>query len=190
MLDNEVRLGGVVEYVRVKPQKTWVNCSLKLRGPGDFEYWVKVGGLNVGDRALQRVQDLKGNAVIIRGGMSSYAMPAKPPDYPNDRTIWELSMGKSGYLLVRKSDALEVNTACFVGRVVRSKADSNGRLGLEVTIRYARPKTKDYGSHSARVRCPEGITEIEDDAEIFVVGRVITDRLGALVVAQQLAQRP
>lgn len=188
MLDNEVRLGGTVERVTVSPQKDWVNGSLKLKTP-TVELWVKVAGLSVGDKALERLEKLPGAAIVIRGRMSSYDLKAKPPDYPVGRTVWELSMGKDGYLLSRPESAGQINLAFFVCKVRRQKVGDDGRLRVEVGIRYARPKTNDFGTHSARVRCPEG-TVLVDEQEIFVHGRLQVDTLGALVDADTIVTRP
>jgi hypothetical protein len=185
MLDNEVRLGGTVEQVTVRPAKDWVNGSLKLKTP-TFETWVKIGGLSVGDKALERIQALPGKHVVLQGRLSSYDLKAKPPDYPDARTVWELAIGKNGYWLGIPNG---VNVAFCVGKVKRTKVADDGSVRAEIGIRYSKPSTNDFGTYSARVRCPAGTT-LQVEQEIFFTGHLMVDSLGVLLDATAVISRP
>lgn len=189
MLDNEARLGGVVTWVRIKPAKSWVNCTLKLQH-GDTKHSVKVSGINLGDRVIERIENLKGKAIIIRGRMGSYTLKARPPEYPKDRVVFELGMGKNAYFMAQEQYAQQVNQAFFCCKVQKSKTDSDNRLRALVKIRYAKPDSKEFGTYSARVRCPEGIEELGVDEEVWVTGRLVLDDLGVLVDAHAVVRRP
>lgn len=194
MLDNEVRIGGVVKWVNIKPAKSWVKGTLKLQRP-DFIVPVKVSSLQPGDRAVQQLQELKGKAIVIRGRLSSYVLRAKPPEYPKARTVYEVGMGKTQWLLARPDHAHTMNLAVCVCKVAETRVDSTGRLRALVNVRYTKPSNEtggrpQYGSYIARVACPPGIEQLNTDEEIFVAGVVDHDSLGILVNAHTLVRRP
>jgi hypothetical protein len=187
MLKNQLVLSGTVEVVKIDTHpKGWINGKLKLSTP-NAAFWIAVKGLTAGHRAMQLLPALEGKRILVDGRLSSWTAKAKPPDYPDARTFYEVAMGKSGYMFLAE-DQEPVNYVSCVGKVQQTRPDGQGVLYAEVGIPYKNPRDENYGTYYARVRCPEG-TELSINEEIYVEG-MIHEQKGAVVHAARVLRRP
>jgi hypothetical protein len=187
MIKNELVLSGTVEVVKIETHpKGWINGKMKLKTESG-DHWISIKGLTAGHRAMQLLPELKGKHVMIDGRLSSWTAKARPPEYPDARTFYEIAMGKNGYMFMAEGQE-PVNRTAFGGKVQRTDTDKTGVLYAEVGIPYKNPKTEQYGSYYARVRCPSGVS-LDEGEEIYIEG-TIEDRKGAVVNATRIVQRP
>mgnify|MGYP001569012708 CR=1 FL=1 len=183
MLENLVLLTGTVLHVSIKPKTNWVQASFKLEC-GGFQVWVEVKGLSLADRAIQMLEGLKEQHVIIRGRLASYVMKANPPDYPTETKRYQIAVSKGGIDLA----SLATINYCMFGGTILAVKTAAGVTFAEVGIPYHNPTTDEYGTYLARVRCAESITPIpKPEDKVVVIGTVVEgDAKGILIHATQV----
>jgi len=189
MLENLVLLTGTVAHVSIKPKSTWVQGSFKL-DCGDFQTWIEIKGLNPADRAIQMLEGLKDQQIILRGRFTSYVMKANPPEYPNETKRYQISVSKGAIDLV--DGEVGVNYCMFSGVVHEARETGAGVLFAEVGITYHNPSNDTYGTYITRIQCPTG-TVLEPKEKIVVIGTIAEgDAKGMLVHASQIlkTQKP
>jgi hypothetical protein len=188
MLENLVLLTGTVAHVSIKPKTSWVQVSFKMECDG-FQAWVEVKGVNQADAAIQMLEALKGQKVIIRGRFASYVMKANPPEYPNETKRYQIAVSKGGIDLAECKAPVNY---CMFGGTILEVREAAGVNFVEVGIPYHNPSTDSYGTYLTRVRCPEGVSPVAED-RVVVMGKVVEgDVKGVLVSATQIVgtQKP
>jgi hypothetical protein len=184
---NIVHLTGTVRYVHVKSYTDYVQVSLKVELPDTTILWVQVKNVDKAHGDLDKLQKLNENIVTIEGKLSSRYKAPNPPQYPDERTFYDVATKPGGVKPL--STMLEgplANCTQLSGKIKEIK-DLKGRVFFKLGLRFYNPSTKTFGEWFARIRCPEGFQQdtIEVGQEVTVVGH-LADSDGAVVNATQV----